>query len=262
MEPESPGTPREGNHSPVLDEDQFSPESRRRLSGPGLRTFVRIADLWGLSDWERWTVLGQPARVDYHEWVEAAGEGRNLVLSVDVLTRISAMLGIHQALEVLHHTDDGVTWMRRRDWSTVFGGRVPMEMVTSGSVKELLTVRHALDAATAGHHWVEPNEVDRDFIPYTSANIDMSTGQSTSGLPGMASRFEEDLWLASALSRPSASSSLSPSKPAKSVSILALVAVGRSCSRLPTPSTSLGVMPSSAQIRKKVAKSGSRVPVT
>ncbi len=177
---------------PVLDQDQLSPESRRRLSGPGLRTFVHIADLWGLGDEERRGVLGQPAGSDYCEWLDAAGRRRDLVLSADVLTRISAALGIHRALQAIHRTNgDRVSWLRGRDWSATFGGHAPMELVTGGSVEELLSVRRVLDAAASGNHRVEPNEVDRDFVPYTGADIVMSILQSTSASSATASRFDE-----------------------------------------------------------------------
>ncbi len=36
-----------GKGPDVLDAARFSPHSRKRLSGPGLRTFLTIADLWG-----------------------------------------------------------------------------------------------------------------------------------------------------------------------------------------------------------------------
>ena len=151
-----------GDYPPVLDPDRFSSASRRRLSGPGLRTFVRIADLWRLSDEERRAVLGQPASMDYHEWLDAARERRSLVLPVDVLVRISAMLGIHQALGVLHRTDgEGASWLRGANRSVVFDGKAPMELVTGGLVEGLLTVRRLLDAMTSGNQSVGPNDVDR-----------------------------------------------------------------------------------------------------
>ena len=45
-----------------LDPRRLSPANRRRLSAPGLRTFLAIADLWGLTEEERRLVLGLPAR--------------------------------------------------------------------------------------------------------------------------------------------------------------------------------------------------------
>ena len=53
---------REGHGFQRLDVSRFAPANRRRLSAPALRTFVTIADLWGLTEEQRLLVLGFPAR--------------------------------------------------------------------------------------------------------------------------------------------------------------------------------------------------------
>ena len=50
------------------DADRHSPGNRRRLGGPGLRTFVRIADLWHLDEDQRRLVLGLPDGATYRMW--------------------------------------------------------------------------------------------------------------------------------------------------------------------------------------------------
>ena len=96
-----------------LEPGRFAPAERRRLSAPGLRAFVAIADLWGLNEEQRRLILGYPSRSTYHNWVKAVREHRDITLDVDVLTRISAVLGIHQALGVLHAGEaEGVAWLR------------------------------------------------------------------------------------------------------------------------------------------------------
>ena len=80
-----------------VDASRFTPTNRRRLSGPGLRTFLAIADLWGLTEEQRRLVLGLPSRSTYHNWVKAVREHGEITLAVDTLHRISAVLGIHQA---------------------------------------------------------------------------------------------------------------------------------------------------------------------
>jgi hypothetical protein len=45
-----------------LDPQRFTPANRRRLSAPGMRTFLAIADLWKLTEEERRLVLGLPSR--------------------------------------------------------------------------------------------------------------------------------------------------------------------------------------------------------
>lgn len=156
---------------PVLDPDRFSVESRRRLSAPGLRTFSAIADQWGLTEEQRRLVLGVPPRSTYQSWTKSAREHRDVTLDVDVLTRISAVLGIHQALGILHATErEGVEWLRGPHAAIVFGGNPPLQLVTSGIQDDLLTVRRFLDAARGGIY-MAPNEIDRGFRPYTDADI-------------------------------------------------------------------------------------------
>src|SRR6201990_814808 len=83
-----------------LDNSRFAPANRRRLSAPALRTFLAIADLWGLTEEQRLLILGYPSRSTYHSWCKQAREHGAFTLDVDVLTRISAVLGIHQGLGI------------------------------------------------------------------------------------------------------------------------------------------------------------------
>ena len=161
------------DHPSVLDPNRFSRDNRRRLSGPGLRTFVAIADLWGLSTEQRRLVLGRPAKSTYRAWLEAVREHRDVMLSVDVLMRISAVLGIHHALGILQQEDQqGVAWLRGPHGSAVFGGRAPLDLVVDGTLDGPMTVRRVLDGLLQGQA-MEPNTVDTDFRPYTTADIVM-----------------------------------------------------------------------------------------
>jgi hypothetical protein len=154
-----------------LDATRFVPANRRRLSGPGLRGFLAIADLWGLTEEQRRLVLGLPSRSTYHSWVKTVREHGDITLGVDVLLRISAVLGIHQALGILFQTEhDGVEWLRAPHGATVFGGAPPLACVTGGTQDGLLTVRRFLDAARGGVY-MEPNELDAGFARYTDADV-------------------------------------------------------------------------------------------
>ena len=96
-----------------LDNSRFAPANRRRLSPPALRTFLAIVDLWGLTEEQRLLVLGYPSRSTYHNWCKQAREHGAFTLDVDVLTRISAVFGIHQALGILFPQERlGVDWLR------------------------------------------------------------------------------------------------------------------------------------------------------
>jgi hypothetical protein len=154
-----------------LDSSRFAPANRRRLSPPALRTFLAIADLWGLTEEQRLLVLGYPSRSTYHGWCRQARQHGAFTLDVDVLTRISAVLGIHQALGILFPTERlGVEWLRTPHQTIVFGGRPPLDLVTSGSQDGLLTVRRFLDGARGGVY-MQPNSVDDAFTPYDDTEI-------------------------------------------------------------------------------------------
>lgn len=154
-----------------LDKTRFAPANRRRLSPAALRTFLAIADLWGLTEEQRLLVLGYPSRSTYHNWAKQAREHGSFTLDVDILTRISAMLGIHQALGILFPTERlGVEWLRTPHDAIVFGGQPPLALVTSGSQDGLLAVRRFLDGARGGTY-MQPNEVDRAFVPYGDSEL-------------------------------------------------------------------------------------------
>jgi hypothetical protein len=154
-----------------LDAERFRPEVRREISAPALRTFLAIADLWGLTTEQRRLVLGLPPPSTFHQWTKTAREHGDFTLPVDTLLRISAVFGIHQALGVLFLVEqDGVDWLRTPHKATVFGGQPPLDLVLAGTQDALLTVRRFLDAARGGVH-MQPNEADADSTPYADEDV-------------------------------------------------------------------------------------------
>ncbi|MEF3132177.1 MbcA/ParS/Xre antitoxin family protein [Rhizobium sp. 268] len=154
-----------------LETSRFAAANRKRLSAPALRTFLAIADLWGLSEEQRLLVLGYPSRSTYHSWAKQAREHGAFTLDVDTLTRISAVLGIHQALGVLFADERAaVAWLRMPHQAPVFGGYPPLDIVTNGTQDGLMTVRRFLDGARGGVY-MQPNRLDEAFTPYEDADI-------------------------------------------------------------------------------------------
>jgi hypothetical protein len=108
-----------------------------------LRTFFRIAEAWKLSPRESMTLLGLRSRSTYHLWKD----GRAGALSRDTLERISYILGIWKALQILLPTNEAAdAWIRRPNAAPLFGGRSALERMTSGNVADLYEVRRYLDA--------------------------------------------------------------------------------------------------------------------
>jgi hypothetical protein len=156
---------------PLTGPERFSPQQRARLSGPGMRTFLAIANLWALTEDQRRMILGMPPRSTFHGWVRAAREHGALRLDLDTLLRISAVLGIHQALGVLFAYDREMDrWLRTPHAAPVFGGKPPLALMSCGTQDGLLSVRRFLDAARGGLY-MPPNSLDAEAEALTDADI-------------------------------------------------------------------------------------------
>lgn len=123
--------------APVAD------SSPRDLSGPGLRTFFRITDAWGLTADQERRLLGNPGRSTFFRWKA----GQHGSLTHDVLERISYVLGIYKALHILlpsrSHADG---WVQRPNTAPLFGGGSALDRMLGGQVSDLFVVRQYLDA--------------------------------------------------------------------------------------------------------------------
>lgn len=117
-------------------------EDSAHMSGPALRTFFRIADRWKLSTAERQRLLGlKPS--SYFKYQRNPASAR---LSRDTLERISYILGIYKALQILLPRKDAAdAWVRRKNSAPVFNGYAPLDLMLGGKVSDLYIVRRYLD---------------------------------------------------------------------------------------------------------------------
>lgn len=120
---------------------------RKRVSGPALRTFFRIAERWDLSVDEQMTLLGLTARSTFFKWKKDP----NIALPKDTLERISYILGIYKALQILLPEEAAAdAWIRRPNQTSLFGGKSALHRMLSGQVADLFVVRQYLDAQRGG----------------------------------------------------------------------------------------------------------------
>ena len=121
-----------------------APELATREAGQALlRTFFNIAEAWKLSSREAMTLLGLRSRSTFHLWKS----GKAGALSPDTLERISYVLGIYKALQMLLPSDEAAdAWIRKPNSAPIFGGRSALERLMSGNVADLYEVRRYLDA--------------------------------------------------------------------------------------------------------------------
>ena len=72
------------------------------LSGPGIRTFFRISQAWGLTVEEQMDLLGLASRSTLFSWKRA----QDARLDRDQLERVSHVLGIYKSLRILFPEED------------------------------------------------------------------------------------------------------------------------------------------------------------
>lgn len=118
------------------------PEARKRLSGPALRAFFPIAAAWDLSVVEQRALLGWPAASTFHKYKS----GSPGTLSFDTLTRLSLVLGIYKALQLLYPEPSlADAWVRMPNTNEIFGGKPPLALMIDDGIDGLYRVRRLLD---------------------------------------------------------------------------------------------------------------------
>ena len=104
----------------------------------------RLQELWKLDAEVAANLLGT-SRSTWFRWCDALKGGKDIQWTGDQRTRALALLRIFEAVADLHHEDrDARTWIHEPLEAPGFGGRSPLEVMTSG-FEGLLLVRDYLD---------------------------------------------------------------------------------------------------------------------
>jgi hypothetical protein len=141
------------NAARVLPDKQSLPRSAGKpsltdMSAAGLRAFVKIASDWDLSTDEQIILLGSPGRSTYFKW---KAEPQTARLGRDTLERLSLLLGIYKALQILLPQPSAAdTWIKRPNSAPPFGGRRALDRMLAGNISDLVAVRQYLDAMRGG----------------------------------------------------------------------------------------------------------------
>jgi hypothetical protein len=134
-------------YAPAEIVDLSSREERKRLSASGLKALFNIAECWKLRSEEVRELLGGVANGSYFE-MKKNPEAK--VLDADQMYRVSYLIGIFKALNILHSQPLADEWVRLPNSNRIFGGRTPLEYMVRGGVSAMQTVRRLLDARRGG----------------------------------------------------------------------------------------------------------------
>jgi hypothetical protein len=109
-----------------------------------IEAFQGIAELWQLTTEDQLLLLGSPGRSTFFKWKKEGGS-----IPRDSVERVSHLLAIHKALEILlpdAAAADG--WVRRPN--QFFSGQSALDVMRGGQVMDIYRVRQYVDAQRGG----------------------------------------------------------------------------------------------------------------
>jgi hypothetical protein len=121
-------------------------ENRSRLSAAAIKGLIRISRHWKLRDEDARVLLGGMSNGSFYGMKRRAGK----TLDEDQLTRVSLLLGIYKALNILYSQKLADAWMGLPNTNPMFGGEPPLNYAKRGGIPALLRVRQLLDARRGG----------------------------------------------------------------------------------------------------------------
>lgn len=126
--------------SPLVDLSDKA--ERERLSPSALRAFFNILEAWGVRDADGMALLGGPSHGTYYGLKKNPAK----VLDQDRLCRVSLLVGIFKALNILYDRPLADAWATRPNVNRIFGGASPLSYMLRGGLPAMQTVRRLLDA--------------------------------------------------------------------------------------------------------------------
>jgi hypothetical protein len=130
--------------SPLIDLGDRA--ERERLSPAALRTFFNIIERWKVRDEDARALLGGVSNGPFYEMKK----NPERVLDTDKLTRISYLIGIFKALNILYAETLADEWVRLPNTNRIFGGQTPLAYMMRGGLPAMQVVRQLLDARRGG----------------------------------------------------------------------------------------------------------------
>jgi uncharacterized protein (DUF2384 family) len=120
-------------------------EVQEKLSPAAIRAFFSLATHWKLRDQDARTILGGVSNGSFYQLKRAPK-----TLDQDKLTRISLLVGIFKALNILYSTKLADAWVQRPNTNPLFGGESPLDFMLKGGVPAMMHVRQLLDSRRGG----------------------------------------------------------------------------------------------------------------
>lgn len=131
--------------SPVVD--LSAKAERDRLSPSAVKGFLNIMARWEVRDVDAKGLLGGVSNGRFYAMKKAPEAA---VLDQDELQRVSFLVGIFKALNILFGEKLADSWVQLPNQNRIFGNATPLAYMIRGGLPAFQTVRRLLDARRGG----------------------------------------------------------------------------------------------------------------
>ena len=126
--------------------DLSAKENQARLSPAAIKGLIGVASHWKLRDEDTRELLGGMSSGSFY----GLKSGSRKILNADQLTRISLLIGIYKALNILYSPTLADAWIALPNTNPMFAGDTPLNYVKRDGIPAFLRVRQLLDARRGG----------------------------------------------------------------------------------------------------------------
>jgi hypothetical protein len=128
-----------------LPADLSNKQVQKRLSPAARKAFFKIAAAWKIRDEEAKQLLGGISNGAFYQM--KSGDIRT-PLDQDRLTRVSLLVGIFKALNILYSQKLADAWISLPNTNPMFASETPLAYMVKGGQPAMIRVRQLLDART------------------------------------------------------------------------------------------------------------------
>jgi uncharacterized protein (DUF2384 family) len=139
----------ETRYSPAVLPDLSRREERRRLSTAALKALFKIVEHWKVRDEDARQLLGGISNGSYYQ-LKKNPRTPGKSLEQDQLVRISYLIGIFKALNILYSQRLADQWMQLPNTNPIFAGGTPLDYILHGGTPAMDILRRLLDARRGG----------------------------------------------------------------------------------------------------------------
>lgn len=141
--------------------DLSSRTVQEKLSPVAIRAFFLLASHWKLRDQDARSLIGGMSNGSFYQLKRSSATTSGIrttgskapgvkTLDQDKLTRVSLLVGIFKALNILYSNKLADTWVQLPNSNPIFGGQTPLAYMLRGGLLSMFRVRQLLDARRGG----------------------------------------------------------------------------------------------------------------